>query len=81
MTLRPFRVQVLDGRVYEHVRDYLVSLCQTELDGYQSAHSTFTQLLDNSQGVGLHRSDATNETEVSLCWSSRVSPGCRVVPE
>lgn len=43
--------QVLNGRIYEQVKDYLVALCQTELDTYQAAHNMFDQLLNNSNGV------------------------------
>ena len=52
---RPARVclvsQVLDGRIHEQVKDYLVSMCQTELDTYQVVHTTFNQLLDSSKEV------------------------------
>ncbi|XP_073335648.1 F-BAR and double SH3 domains protein 2-like [Pagrus major] len=44
-------IKVLDGRIYEQVKDYLVSLCQTELDSYQTVHNTFNHLLNSSQGV------------------------------
>uniref|UniRef100_A0A672ZUC0 F-BAR and double SH3 domains protein 2 n=1 Tax=Sphaeramia orbicularis TaxID=375764 RepID=A0A672ZUC0_9TELE len=44
-------IKVLDGRVYEQVKDYLVSLCQTELETYQAIHNTFNQLLNSSSGV------------------------------
>lgn len=44
-------VQVLDGRIYEQVKDYLVSLCQTELEGYQTVYNTFSHLLNRSNGV------------------------------
>ncbi|KAM9333307.1 F-BAR and double SH3 domains protein 2-like [Pholidichthys leucotaenia] len=44
-------IKVLDGRIYEQVKDYLVSLCQTELETYNAIHSTFNQLLNNSNGV------------------------------
>ena len=43
--------QVLDGRIHEQVKDYLVSMCQTELDTYQVVHTTFNQLLDSSKEV------------------------------
>lgn len=43
--------QVLDGRIYEQVKDYLVSLCQTELEGYQTVYNTFSHLLNRSNGV------------------------------
>ncbi|XP_029375130.1 F-BAR and double SH3 domains protein 2-like isoform X2 [Echeneis naucrates] len=44
-------IKVLDGRIYEQVKDYLVSLCQTELETYQAVHNTFNQLLSSSNGV------------------------------
>lgn len=44
-------IKVLDGRIYEQVKDYLVSLCQTELETYQAVHNTFNQLLNSSHGV------------------------------
>uniref|UniRef100_G3QCG3 FCH and double SH3 domains 2 n=1 Tax=Gasterosteus aculeatus aculeatus TaxID=481459 RepID=G3QCG3_GASAC len=44
-------IKVLDGRIYEQVKDYLVSLCQTELEGYRGVHDTFNQLLNRSNGV------------------------------
>uniref|UniRef100_A0A667Y4S8 FCH and double SH3 domains 2 n=1 Tax=Myripristis murdjan TaxID=586833 RepID=A0A667Y4S8_9TELE len=46
-------MKVLDGRIYEQVKDYLVSLCQTELETYQAVHNTFSHLLSSSQGVSL----------------------------
>ncbi|XP_041657938.1 F-BAR and double SH3 domains protein 2-like [Cheilinus undulatus] len=44
-------IKVLDGRIYEQVKDYLVSLCQTELETYQAVHNMFNQLLNSSNGV------------------------------
>ncbi|XP_068456826.1 F-BAR and double SH3 domains protein 2-like [Clinocottus analis] len=44
-------IKVSDGRIYEQVKDYLVSLCQTELESYQAVHDTFNQLLNSSNGV------------------------------
>ncbi|KAK1882727.1 F-BAR and double SH3 domains protein 2, partial [Dissostichus eleginoides] len=44
-------IKVLDGRIYEQVKDYLVLLCQTELESYQAVHNTFNQLLNSSNGV------------------------------
>uniref|UniRef100_A0A3P8WQR9 FCH and double SH3 domains 2 n=1 Tax=Cynoglossus semilaevis TaxID=244447 RepID=A0A3P8WQR9_CYNSE len=41
-------IQALDGRIYEHVKDYLVSLCHTELEASQAPHNTFQFLLDKS---------------------------------
>lgn len=49
-------LQVLDGRIYEQVKDYLVSLCQTELETYQAVHNTFNHLLNSSNGVSLQTS-------------------------
>lgn len=45
------RLQTLDGRIHEQVKDYLVSLCQTELETQQAAHNTFNQILSRSNGV------------------------------
>lgn len=44
-------IKVLDGSVYDQVKDYLVSLCQTELESYQAVHDTFNSLLLSSNGV------------------------------
>uniref|UniRef100_A0A8C9YHD4 FCH and double SH3 domains 2 n=1 Tax=Sander lucioperca TaxID=283035 RepID=A0A8C9YHD4_SANLU len=44
-------IKVLDGKIYEQVKDYLVSLCQTELETYEAVHNTFNQLLNSSNGV------------------------------
>ncbi|XP_028321230.1 F-BAR and double SH3 domains protein 2 isoform X3 [Gouania willdenowi] len=41
-------IQALDGRIYEHVKDYLVGLCRTELEASQATHNTFQFLLDKS---------------------------------
>lgn len=46
-------LQILDGRIYEQVKDYLVSLCQTELETYEAVHNTFSQLLNSSNEVSL----------------------------
>uniref|UniRef100_A0A3Q1EEY7 FCH and double SH3 domains 2 n=1 Tax=Acanthochromis polyacanthus TaxID=80966 RepID=A0A3Q1EEY7_9TELE len=48
-------IKVLDGRIYEQIKDYLVSLCQTELETYQAVHNTFNQLLNSSHGVSFHQ--------------------------
>ncbi len=58
-------LQVLDGRIYEQVKDYLVSLCQTELETYQAVHNTFNHLLNSSNGVRL---------QTSLSYPSQGSP-------
>ncbi|CAN9501047.1 unnamed protein product [Ophioblennius macclurei] len=44
-------IKVLDGRIYDQVKDYLVSLCQTELDSYRAIQDTFDQLLVRSRGI------------------------------
>ncbi|KAM9728794.1 F-BAR and double SH3 domains protein 2-like [Menidia menidia] len=44
-------IKTLDGRIYEQVKDYLVSLCQTELETYQALHKTFSQLLSSSNAI------------------------------
>ncbi|XP_061818744.2 F-BAR and double SH3 domains protein 2-like isoform X2 [Nerophis lumbriciformis] len=44
-------LKVLDGKVYEQVKDYLVALCQTELETYKAAHDVFNRLLDSSNRV------------------------------
>lgn len=44
-------LQALDGRIYEHVKDYLVALCHTELEASQATHNTFQFLLDKSTRV------------------------------
>ncbi|KAK7883264.1 hypothetical protein WMY93_029438 [Mugilogobius chulae] len=41
-------IQALDGSIYEHAKDYLVSLCRTELEASQATHNTFQFLLDKS---------------------------------
>lgn len=43
--------QALDGRIYEHVKDYLVALCHNELEASQATHNTFQFLLDKSTRV------------------------------
>ncbi|XP_021473404.1 F-BAR and double SH3 domains protein 2 isoform X2 [Oncorhynchus mykiss] len=44
-------IKVLDGGIYEQVKDYLVSLSQTELEAYQAVHDTFNVVLESSNGV------------------------------
>uniref|UniRef100_A0A3Q3FZ02 F-BAR and double SH3 domains protein 2 n=1 Tax=Labrus bergylta TaxID=56723 RepID=A0A3Q3FZ02_9LABR len=48
-------IQALDGRIYEHVKDYLVSLCRTELEAYQATHNTYQFLLDKSTRVKFNQ--------------------------
>ncbi|XP_061575246.1 F-BAR and double SH3 domains protein 2-like isoform X2 [Cololabis saira] len=47
----PHCIQALDGRIYEHVKDYLVALCRTELEASQATHSTFQFLLEKSTRI------------------------------
>ncbi|XP_034025292.1 F-BAR and double SH3 domains protein 2-like isoform X3 [Thalassophryne amazonica] len=44
-------IQALDGRIFEHVKDYLVALCRTELEASQASHNTFQFLLDKSTRI------------------------------
>ncbi|XP_072317960.1 F-BAR and double SH3 domains protein 2-like, partial [Eucyclogobius newberryi] len=44
-------IKVLDGKIHEQVKDFLVSLCQTELETYTAAHDTFNQLLSSSSAI------------------------------
>ncbi|XP_056266648.1 F-BAR and double SH3 domains protein 2-like [Pseudoliparis swirei] len=44
-------IKLSDGRLFDQVKDYLVSLCQTELDGHREVNDTFSQLLSRSNGV------------------------------
>ncbi|XP_054461545.1 F-BAR and double SH3 domains protein 2-like [Anoplopoma fimbria] len=44
-------IQALDGRIYEHVKDYLVELSRTELEASQASHNTFQFLLDKSTRI------------------------------
>uniref|UniRef100_A0A673XWY5 FCH and double SH3 domains 2 n=1 Tax=Salmo trutta TaxID=8032 RepID=A0A673XWY5_SALTR len=48
-------IKVLDGSIYEQVKDYLVSLCQMELESYQAVHNTFNILLESSNGVSARK--------------------------
>uniref|UniRef100_A0A8D3B9P1 FCH and double SH3 domains 2 n=1 Tax=Scophthalmus maximus TaxID=52904 RepID=A0A8D3B9P1_SCOMX len=48
-------IQALDGRIYEHVKDYLVALCHTELEASQATHNTFQFLLDKSTRVKFNQ--------------------------
>lgn len=43
--------QVLDGSVYDHMKGYLVSLCQAELEASHVIQDTFNFLLEKSSGV------------------------------
>lgn len=47
----PCAPQVLDGGIYEQVKDYLVSLSQMELEAYQAVHDTFNVVLESSNAV------------------------------
>ncbi|XP_053729544.1 F-BAR and double SH3 domains protein 2-like isoform X5 [Synchiropus splendidus] len=44
-------IQDLDGSIFEHVKDYLISLCRTELEASQATHNTFQFLLDKSTRI------------------------------
>ncbi|XP_068440876.1 F-BAR and double SH3 domains protein 2-like isoform X3 [Clinocottus analis] len=44
-------IQALDGRIYEHVKDYLVELSRTELEASTATHNTFQFLLDKSTRI------------------------------
>ncbi|XP_076138128.1 F-BAR and double SH3 domains protein 2 isoform X2 [Alosa pseudoharengus] len=44
-------IKALDGNVYDHVKDYLISFCRTELEAFQAVHSTFQFLLEKSSRV------------------------------
>lgn len=44
-------IKVLDGRVHEQVKDFLVSLCQTELDVFEATHGSFTQIFNSSSAI------------------------------
>ncbi|KAL0973473.1 hypothetical protein UPYG_G00204380 [Umbra pygmaea] len=44
-------IQALDGGIYDHVKDYLMAFCRTELEAFQAIHNTFQFLLDKSSRV------------------------------
>uniref|UniRef100_A0A672PLU0 F-BAR and double SH3 domains protein 2 n=1 Tax=Sinocyclocheilus grahami TaxID=75366 RepID=A0A672PLU0_SINGR len=44
-------IKGLEGNVYDHVKDYLISFCRTELEAFQAVHSTFQFLLEKSSRV------------------------------
>ncbi|XP_056333824.1 F-BAR and double SH3 domains protein 2 isoform X1 [Danio aesculapii] len=44
-------IKGLEGNVYDHVKDYLISFCRTELEAFQAIHSTFQFLLEKSSRV------------------------------
>uniref|UniRef100_A0A8C8JRP7 FCH and double SH3 domains 2 n=1 Tax=Oncorhynchus tshawytscha TaxID=74940 RepID=A0A8C8JRP7_ONCTS len=71
-------IKVLDGSIYEQVKDYLVSLCQMELESYQAVHNTFNILLENSNRVGQLQKESGTVEEHSLDkearkWATRVA--------
>ncbi|XP_031428583.1 F-BAR and double SH3 domains protein 2-like, partial [Clupea harengus] len=41
-------LNVLDGNIHYHIKSYLLSLCQTELNASQAVHNTFSSLLEKS---------------------------------
>lgn len=44
-------IKILDGSVYDHMKGYLVSLCQVELEASHTVQDTFNFLLEKSTGV------------------------------
>ncbi|KAI4892658.1 hypothetical protein NFI96_022795, partial [Prochilodus magdalenae] len=44
-------IKILDGSVYDHMKGYLVSLCQAELEASRTVQDTFNFLLEKSTGV------------------------------
>ncbi|KAG7470948.1 hypothetical protein MATL_G00119280 [Megalops atlanticus] len=44
-------IKALDGSIYDHVKDYLISFCRTELEAFQAIHNTFQFLLEKSSRV------------------------------
>ncbi|KAJ8386615.1 hypothetical protein AAFF_G00168470 [Aldrovandia affinis] len=46
-----YSIKVLDGSVYDHFKDYLMTFCQAELEMVQAIQSTFQVLLEKSSGV------------------------------
>uniref|UniRef100_A0A671R460 F-BAR and double SH3 domains protein 2-like n=1 Tax=Sinocyclocheilus anshuiensis TaxID=1608454 RepID=A0A671R460_9TELE len=44
-------IKGLEGNIYDHVKDYLISFCRTELEAFQAVHSTFQFLLEKSSRV------------------------------
>lgn len=54
-------MQVLDGQIYSQVKDYLMSLCQMELDGYQTVDKVFGHLVKVSDGVSLETPQVGDE--------------------
>lgn len=61
---------MLDGKIYEQVKDYLVSLCQTELETYETVHNTFNQLLNSSNGVSLQTHSTTSPQNIDFLIKS-----------
>uniref|UniRef100_A0A672PKU7 FCH and double SH3 domains 2 n=1 Tax=Sinocyclocheilus grahami TaxID=75366 RepID=A0A672PKU7_SINGR len=51
ISLQKASVKGLEGNVYDHVKDYLISFCRTELEAFQAVHSTFQFLLEKSSRV------------------------------
>uniref|UniRef100_A0A668V1J6 Uncharacterized protein n=1 Tax=Oreochromis aureus TaxID=47969 RepID=A0A668V1J6_OREAU len=71
-------IKILDGRIYEQVKDYLVSLCQTELEAYQAVHNIFNQILNSSNGMMQLQKESGTAEEHTLDkearkWASRVA--------
>ena len=59
-------LQALDGGVFEHVKDYLVALCRTELETFTATHNTYQFLLDKSTRVSPTSPPVSNTTSLLL---------------
>nr|XP_033803683.1 F-BAR and double SH3 domains protein 2 isoform X2 [Geotrypetes seraphini] len=44
-------IKALDGNVYDHLKDYLLAFCSTELESCQNVQNTFQFLLETSNKV------------------------------
>lgn len=44
-------IQVLDGKIHNEVKEYLVSLCRAELETYEATHSSFSQILASASAI------------------------------
>uniref|UniRef100_A0A8C1GKK7 FCH and double SH3 domains 2 n=1 Tax=Cyprinus carpio TaxID=7962 RepID=A0A8C1GKK7_CYPCA len=62
-------IKGLEGNVYDHVKDYLISFCRTELEAFQAVHSTFQFLLEKSSRDSFKFKRTVSQT----CDSSRCS--------
>uniref|UniRef100_A0A8B9KNY5 FCH and double SH3 domains 2 n=1 Tax=Astyanax mexicanus TaxID=7994 RepID=A0A8B9KNY5_ASTMX len=71
-------IKALDGNVYDHVKDYLMSFCRTELEAVQAVHNTFQFLLEKSSRSRQLESETGTTEEHSLNkearrWATRVA--------